>query len=212
MSHKLLSITLMLCLASCVNRIDRMAWQTLSEIEGQSFSLSEMTWEETMPILSVRISSEDVSAGKDILQQRMLLHDFHLARRGNECSFSISKYDKQTGSYSGDISIAAYTLGYMVDSGFTQKPSEIIAEPQGFGLFYIPIEYTVSKSGELSFTSYNKSPESSGYTQEIDHLSCEIEEFTGDSICVVFPDYLLPDFITDCFYTGKVRMVFKRND
>lgn len=211
MSLRPFCIILLLGLASCVNRFDKAALSTLSEIEGKKFSLSELTWEETMPILSVNMP-DAVSAGYDVLLQRMSTQGFQAVLRGNECNSSFTKYDKGTGSYHGDIAVTVYCCGYSVDTGFNHKPSELITADPQFGVFYLTMEYTVSKDGTLTFDTYNQKVEQSGYTQESDHLSCHVDEFTGDSMSIVFPDYLLPDFVSDSFYVGQVKMVFRRND
>lgn len=211
MSLRPLYLFLLLGLASCVNRFDKTALGVLSEIEGKSFSLSGMTWEGERPILSVNMPDQ-VSSGYDVLLQRMSTQGFQAVRCGNECTLSFTKYDKETGNYHGDIDVTVYYCGYMVDTGFNQKPSELIeADPQ-FGVFSLTLEYTVFKDGTLTFSPYNQEVRQSGYTQENEHLSCHVDEFTGDSMSVVFPDYLLPDFISDRFYVGEVKMVFSRND
>ena len=204
-------IVSMLSLASCVKQVNRVALEALANVENMSFNLVEMTWEGDTPILSV--NTDYGNADYNILWQRETSTRYMdmVQFSGYGLQSSSGRYDKNTDGYSGGLSICQIVCEYDTLSDLSQKPSDVFIKEQYFGTFFISIPYTVSKNGDIEFGEYVYQGQKNNTTNEREHLNCHVDSFSPEQVVVVFEDYLLPDFSTDSFRTGKVKMVFRNS-
>lgn len=194
---------------SCVKHVNRLALDALAGIENKSFMRVEMTWEESTPILSVE--ADYGTADCDIMKQRESCAEYlSIVRLYDNVDMRVSpgRYVKDSDGYTGSIVINQPVCVYMISSDLSVKPSEILYDKQYYAAYSIFIPYTVTNRGEVLFDSFVPQVTGERYTCEQEHLACRIESFTSDEVVVTFPDYLLPDYSTDSFRTGKVKMVF----
>lgn len=209
-------VVLMISSSSCVKHVNRVALDALAGVENMSFALVEMNWEEQTPILSV--IPNDGNPDYNILRQRKTSTRYtdmlNMSLGYGQDLYlhsSAGTYQKESDSYSGALEIIQLVGAYSTSSDLTQNPSEVIGGSLGFQSFFIVIPYTVTSEGDVVFDEYVCQSKDDKYTSEADHLNCHVESFTPEEVVVVFPDYLLPDFSTDSFRTGKVKMVFRNS-
>ena len=182
---------------------------TLSEYEGAIYRLTSITWGGDN---SICLTENLTARGKDLLNQLVLLPDYQSVMtfsKRKESSFS-QALKQQDNTWKGSLEIVQGITEYEVDSEQQESPKPSETFSFGMRTFYISIPYYIDEDGSITTEDYVAKKKDSYWAQST-HLDCHIETLSKEKIVVVFPDYLVPDYITDQFYTGPVTMEFLRN-
>lgn len=215
MKNRILVVAaLMIAFSSCVKHVDTRAWATLATIEDLDYDLTSVTWEEDFPI---QCTMEIEESGYDILAQ--LQQCVNYSSVVSTFSYSTTKelhtgkaaYDKDKHLYKGSITAMylAYSHG-TIKLEDNPKPSEYESPIGLFGLDYAIIPYTVSEDGTFSADTYLASTFYDKTTSQMNHISCYLESIEDGKVVIIFPEFITPDFATDKYYVGKVKMVYSK--
>lgn len=185
---------------------------TLSDYEGAEYHLAKMEWGGESVIC--RTENKAIRS-KDLVAQLRMLAEYSSIMGTydrKQLSFSQALKDQEEDKWAGSIEILLGVQNYQTyfyDEPESPKPSEV-AIPFVFSTFSLNIPYAVDMDGNISCEEYVAKKTYSRW-DDVAHLDCRIESLTKDAIIILFPDYLVPDFYTDQFYTGPVTMEFVRN-
>lgn len=185
------------------------AQKTLDQYPGAEYHLRKMKWEGENTICR---TGDTHLRGRDLLMQLATLpgYDFPGSLNQEDLFFSKAEYALEDKVWKGSIEIVLKVQDYAVEADPTTdpKPSEV-GNAFVFNTFFLLIPYTIDEDGHLSCGEYISGKTYSTW-DETAHLDCYVDLVTEDVISVVFPDYLVPDYATDRFYTGPVTMEFWR--
>lgn len=205
---------LMIAFSSCVKHVDTRAWATLAMVEDLDYELTSVTWEEDFPI---QCTQEIEESGYDILAQIKKCANYSAAispykyLSTKELHTGKAAYDKDARLYKGSITAMyiAYSHG-TIKLEDNPKPSEYESPIVLFGICFAIIPYTVSEDGTFSADTYLASTFYDKTTSQMNHISCYLESIEDGKVVIIFPEFITPDFATDKYYVGKVKMVYSK--
>ena len=203
----------MLLIAGCSKpkEADTDILEILAGYENAEFVLQSMDWEGNN---DVSVTSDVSGKSKHLLPQYMTLQNYcDPFQHSSGLVFSSVRQSQPEDDFGGTIDVMLVVEDFMEDTYSKERniPS-IIAPFSLFSTFSIQFKYRISPEGELSYDSHyegGRVDEYSDYSTK-NHLTADIVELSDEKVVISFPDYLIPDFCTDSFLTGKVVMTYVR--
>ena len=206
-------LTALLLAAGCVKpkEADTDILEVLARYENAEFVLQSMDWggdNEVSVMPDVRGKS------KHLLPQYMTQTNYAaLFKFTKGLVFSSVRQSQPEDDFTGSIQVMLIVQDFTEDIYNKERniPS-IIATGSYYSNFTIQFRYRISPEGELSYDSHyegGRVDEYYDYSTK-NHLDADIVELSDEKVVISFPDYLIPDFCTDSFLTGKVVMTYVR--
>ena len=193
-------------LSSCNSpkKVSVEALKTLEEYEGVAYELYSIEWQGENVV--ARTYNKALS-GRELLPQLNMLGGYRVLSNG--LKFSRARLDEEKVEYQGaieiDYPVQDYANGHdAIDS----KPSEV-ASAFVFNSYAFQIPYVVDYRGTISCSKYS-APSKTSDLDEKGYLSCSVETLSHDEVVIMIPSFLVPDFITDTFLTGPIKLTYKR--
>ena len=203
----------MLLIAGCSKpkEADTDILEVLARYENAEFVLQSMDWGGDN---AVSVTSDVSGKSKHLLPQYMTLQNYcDPFQHSKGLVFSSVRQSQPEDDFTGTIEVTLIVQEFMEDTYNKERniPSVIASFP-GFSTFFIHFKYRISPEGELSYDSHYEGGRVDEYLEYStrNHLDADIVELSDEKVVISFPDYLIPDFCTDSFLTGKVVMTYVR--
>lgn len=206
-SHFILSLMLSLFLLPACSKPQKVSIETLKvleEYEGAEYVLISAQW---LSDGIIARTDNKIIAGKELLSQLYSLNEYSIHENGITIGRAV--FDESNCSFHGQIQIA-YPVQEFGKGSLSEHPSKK-AIPFVFTSYYFPIPYTVSYAGIISHEDYS-APKGFDELDERGYLSCTIDSLSPETIEIVYSNILVPDFLTDSFLLGRVKMTYTRNN
>lgn len=199
-------LAVMVLLSSCNSpkKVSVEALKTLEEYEGVEYELRAFEWQGNGVI--ARTDNKELS-GKDLLTQLNKLELYRMQNNG--LKFSRAGLDEEKAEFRGSIEVNFPVQDYSNgNESMDSKPSEV-ASTFSFNSYWFQIPYVVDNTGKISGGEFS-APAKSTELDEKGFLSCSVETLSHDEVVIMIPGFLVPDFITDTFLTGPIKLTYKR--